>query len=403
MIKKILFNAAAVAAVCLGATSCSSDEEPILKGGDAAENVIALAFNDGGDNSSRAARPVTSSAAANNVNQVKLAIFVENGTNNWEAATGVTFNVNNEELAEGILDWEPTTKPADAEGVRGDNSKLNRDFTEKLTLKGLAASKKYRIVAYGYNKALTTTITPNGQVFTATPNAGSEVEEIFAGRAEFSTNAEGKITSATTEVRMKRQVAGFLGYFKNIPATVEGTVVKGVRVVASASASAYKFSGTSCIADQNQVETIEATATVFDMAIPADATIDQGIYKFQQKVKGPYVAPNSLLAGKFLVAFAAQEGVATFTVELYDATGERIKWWEVKNGSETSYDVNRNEFYMIGKKYTNGKIPTPTPEDPDPDPTPDPDEPDDPIDLSKDSEILLIVNDLWDVIHELTI
>ncbi|MCM1142684.1 MAG: hypothetical protein NC453_29275, partial [Muribaculum sp.] len=66
MIKKILLNIAAVAAVCFAATSCSSDEDSILNGGglEAADAEITLSFNDGGE--SRAARPVYSSEAANN-------------------------------------------------------------------------------------------------------------------------------------------------------------------------------------------------------------------------------------------------------------------------------------------------------------------------------------------------
>lgn len=394
MIKKFLLNAAAVATVCLVATSCSSEQEVISDDALTTGTQITLAFNDGGD--TRAARPVYSSAAFNTVNEVKLSIFVENGTE-WEPANDVTFTVNDEELTDGILAWTP----AQTEGVIGTNTQ-GRNFEKQLTLKGLAATKNYRLVAYGYNKDMTTDVVLSGQTFTATPATNSPVEEIFAGRAQFSTDADGKIKSATTTVTMKRQVAGFLGYFTGIPTTVEGEKVAGVRVVASASNSAYTFTGETCLDPQNGINTTKERVTVYDMVIPEGATEVKGIYNFQQKIENVYVKPNSLLAGKFLVAFGAQTqtNAATFTVELYGTDTKTLKHWDVKNQeSESRFNVNRNEFYMIGKKYTNGK---PNPEDPT-DPDPDPENPDEPIDLSTDSEMYIIINDAWAVIHSLTI
>ncbi|MCM1220745.1 MAG: hypothetical protein NC548_40270 [Lachnospiraceae bacterium] len=386
-------NIAAMATVCFATTSCSSGEDPILNGGndETTGTEIILAFNDGGDTQTRSARPVYSSEANNNVNEVKLALFVKSG-DNWIEASEVKFISNDVELTNGLLGWEPATEA----GVKGDN-KAGRDVTKQLTLKGLAKNSIYHIVAYGYdNENTETDISANGQIFTATPIEGKDVEEIFAGTTEFTTDANGKISKAT-KVTMKRQVAGFLGYFKNIPTTVEGTTVKGVRVIASASAPSYTFGGGGCTEDQNQTGTKAGNVTIFDREIPTTATEKDGHYEFQQETKGVYVAPNSLLSGKFLIAFAAQTDTPTFVVQLYDAAGKTLRHWNVKNGNTNTYNVNRNQFYMIGKKYTNngGKDPE--------DPEPDPKNPDEPIDLSENSEIELILNDAWDVIYNLTL
>lgn len=382
MIKKILFNIAAVAAVCFAATSCSSDEDPILNGGglEAADAEITLAFNDGGE--SRAARPVNSSEAANDVNEVKISLFVLKGET-WEEATDVTLKVGNKILENGVLRWEPNKTP----GVPGDNSD-GRDVNQTLKVSGLAKGAQYSIVAYGYNNEnMQTTITSDKQTFTAEVSGQNPVEEVFAGNATFSSDEDGKVAS-NVKVTMKRQVAGFLGYFKNIPAEWEGKTVKGVRVVASASASVFTFGANGCLGKQNSTTKV-GEVVVYDMAIPEGATNVAGIYHFQQEQpSGVTILPNSLLSGKFLVAFEKQS-TATFKVQLMGENNVPLNTWNVKNGNEGQmFDVNRNQFYMIGKKYKNGG-------------TPDPENPDDPIDLSETSEIELCLNDAWDVLNEL--
>lgn len=75
-------------------------------------------------------------------------------------------------------------------------------------------------------------------------------------------------------------------------------------------------------------------------------------------------------------------------------------WTGVLDGTQTGEDdtkifnVNRNYFYSFGKKLkadsTGG-------------PEPDPDEPDEPIDLSVNNEITIILNNAWGVIHNMGI
>lgn len=416
MLKRKLSFLAGVALIGMAATSCGNDENLNSGGGILQDGVeINLAFNDGGETRA-AARPVTSSEADNNVNEVKIALFLSGENSSYTQDQNVTLKINDENIpVDGngyfTLDWTPLANS----GVQG-NVYEGRDVTRTITAHGLVEGKTYRIVAFGYDKEngteLTTISAPVNGIFTATITDKGEVEEIFAGMNTITVAAN---SVKNTTVLLKRQVAGFLGYFKNIPCKVENDVVAGVRVVASGSASAYRFGGTTYLNAnhtdpqtyyyQNATEKSEKSVMIYDQKIPVGAGSKDGHYTFQQKIDKVYVAPNSLLSGKFLVAFPGQEGKATFTIELYDATGKTIKTFTVKNTSGNSFDVNRNQFYMIGQKYTNGKIPAPDPENPDedPEPQPDPANPDEPIDLSVDNEIIITINDAWNVIHNLTI
>lgn len=402
---------AALTAIGLLATSCSNEADPIISNNPATYGTeFTLSLNDKGDNAlTRSARDLYSSAAANNVDEVQLKLF-EKISDSYAEATGCEFLVNEVALSGGKLSWSAGPKDQAAGTIGGDGSVSydpERKASQTISIKGLKANTTYKVVAYGYEKDITTAVEFTADAAVFTPNAGSEVEEIFAGEKEFTTNDKGKVADQP-EVVLNRQVAGFLGYFENIPTHVGDNDVKGVRVVAVASSASYKNS----TLKQNQNSAGADNVTIYDMKIdntnPTLANLDASgtTFKFQQNISGVYVKPNAVLGGKFLVAFAKSNSAATFKVELYDAQGETLKSWNVKNGATTDYDVNRNEFYMIGKKYTIGKPGTDpdNPDNPDPDPEnpeEDPENPDEPVDLHNAQDILVTVVDAWDVIHNL--
>lgn len=389
MKKNLLF--AAAAGIMLF-SACSNDEDVINGSGANDVNVsgeITLALNAGGSGAeTRAARPVYSSEAYSEVTDVELKLFKKKGEN-WEAATGVTTDLAN---GWAISDWK--TQSAVSPGTTDNKT------TKTVKLKNLEKSATYKLVAYGYKKDLKTTLAWTAALAVATPNAREDVEEIFAGEKEFTTSDKGKINTTPVQVEMRREVAGVLGYFKNIPEKVDGTTVKSVRVYASSSNTAYNIPSLKL---QNQCGTVSTKkVTVLNLAIPTeDVTVVDGIYNWEGKNETNLkTEANSLLGGCFLVPFAKVDGKATFTIALCDESGNDLKTWtgvldQTQTGEDNTkiFNVNRNYFYSFGKKLkadtTNG-----------PDPNPDPDKP---IDLSVNNEITIILNNAWGVIHDMGI
>ena len=372
-------------------SACSNDEDVIIDGANDVNvsGEITLALNAGGSGAeTRAARPVYSSEAYSDVSDVELKLFKKNGEN-WVDATGVTTD-----LAEGwaISNWK--TQSAVSPGT------TDNQTTKTVKLKNLDKNAEYKLVAYGYNKELKTTLAWTADLAVATPNAGETVEEIFAGEEVFSTNDKGKISTTPVLVEMRREVAGVLGYFKNIPEKVGETTVKSVRVYASSSNTAYNIPSLDV---QNQYGTAAGNrVTVLSLDIPAEATVVEGIYNWAGKNETNLkTEANSLLGGCFLVPFAKVDNKATFTIALCDESGNDLKTWtgvldQTQTGEDDTkiFNVNRNYFYSFGKKLKANTTGGPDPGNPDPD---------EPIDLSVNNEITIILNNAWGVIHNMGI
>ena len=387
MKKNLLF--AAAAGIMLF-SACSNDEDVIIDGANDVNvsGEITLALNAGGSGAeTRSARPVYSSEAYSEVTDVDLKLFKKNGEN-WETATGVTTDLAEEGWA--ISNWG--TQSAVSPGTTDNKT------TKTVKLKNLDKSAEYKLVAYGYKTELTTTLVWTAALAVATPNAGEDVEEIFAGEKEFSTNDKGKISTTPVQVEMRREVAGVLGYFKNIPEKVGKTTVKSVRVYASSSNTAYHIPS---LLLQNQCGTAGTErVTVLNLPIPTEGvTVVEGIYNWAGKDETNLkTVANSLLGGCFLVPFAKVEGKATFTIALCDENGNDLKTWtgvldQKQTGEDDTkiFNVNRNYFYSFGKKLKANTT------------KPDPENPDEPIDLSVNTEITIILNNAWGVIHNMGI
>lgn len=148
---------------------------------------------------------------------------------------------------------------------------------------------------------------------------------------------------------------------------------------------------------------------------------------------------GSVFAGEFIIPFLQKTGYNTFELQLLDKDDNILKNWNVQvptgqtvtnptladgissdgtpkienDKSTLIYNVYRNHLYSLGLKTTNiedGKDPSDpeTPVDPKPNPDPDegggnPDPEDQPEDLSKGQDLLLNVNDNWEIIHNMVI
>lgn len=135
---------------------------------------------------------------------------------------------------------------------------------------------------------------------------------------------------------------------------------------------------------------------------------------------------GSVFGGEFLIPFKAKSGAQTLTLKLTNESGTTLRTWTIKlpstqvisSGTLTSWDTSdggkwstassvtetqetysilRNHLYGIGKKTAEGD--GSDKEDPDE----EPDGPDNPQDLTTKQDILLQVNDNWEMIHQMVV
>lgn len=398
--KNYLFLSAVAAMMFAG---CSNDDTVPLENPDVAGQQLTLTLNSGGDGiNTRLVRPVYSSEAKNNVNLVKLYIYDQSGT-----------DVTSTALAAGTqnpIAW--TAGPTDS-AVPGTT---NHEASQTVKLNKLSSNGTYTVVAYGYNTTLDYTVTnggPASDAFTATLPAATEESELFAGRNTFEVVNGNIQAGVNTQVVMKRQVAGLLGYFKNIPILYPNPVgglptpVAFVRVYASSHGTSFTFPSTSLMngtGNNTKTKVLEFNLLTFITNYAAQVSAAGANLAALFNIPAPSIdglalVPNSLLTGKFLIPFTQVAATTTFTVQLEDALGNVLKKWDVVNTNASNskvYDINRNYFYSLGQKYkastTDGGTPgTPTTDD------------DNPIDLSQETVITLTVNDTWDMIYNLGI
>lgn len=414
--KKQFLSMVAIAGMTLLA-ACSNDESipAIDNGSNGVESEITLALNSGGDGvTTRAGRPVNSSAAANEVDRVQLKLYkTADGGTTWTLQTGA--------FEEDVLTW--------TEGPTGEGTPGYTDRTEsrKIKVKNLEASASYKIVAYGYKatdagNTCAYTVTDANSVFTTTAlgdegTNGANIEEIFAGEKTFATDADKKITTFV-QVEMNRQVAGMLGYFMNIPVkkihptTNVLTAVKFVKVYTVAKATTFKFPFADVFNGISQSEAktellsydlktlvdANTVANKYDDQVSGAATGSE-TFDIDAKTGSVATVANSILAGRFIIPFSATVDQNTITIELQAEDGTALRTWSVKattsNGSTIAdlfkYDIKRNYFYSIGKKLKSDSTNPPV----------EPEDPDKPVDLNQDNDIIVILNDAWDVVYDM--
>lgn len=271
MKKQYLLMAAFASALAF--TACTNDDAPFTAPGEGegsiTEKVVEGAtfeinLSGHANGTTKATRPMGSSAADNNVNTIQLKIYAYNTTSSsWDAVTlddngqdiasgqlalkyvsGDATNAANSILADGIIKYAEANP--DGEGVPGTDQHINK--RAKIEVLGLEAGKKYQFVAYGYNGGANSATTyPYGTTTSGQPklekaangtrisengtflaevgtvsNPYSDIEEIFAASdvAEtFSDTEDGNNVkfTMTPSLTLTRQIAGMLAYFKDVP------------------------------------------------------------------------------------------------------------------------------------------------------------------------------------------
>lgn len=434
-------------------SACSNDESydsiaPVTKG----EQIISLAVDNGGDafRGSRAVevgmeRPLYSSEAKQNIDKVSLWICDEDGNvvydhtlDNWNADGSVAYN----EEGQG----------------HGRKAKLVITGEDRL------AQGKYTIYAIGYSSKGTTytgaavptkgtTFDANKFVATSTTGKGAE---IFATSAtlEVPENKDFK-----SNIVLHRQVAGIYAYLKGIP--YEEGMTENASLVIRASQGLNTQLAFGEFADNKDLpnngkdnvrtnvinantplssDSIVATINLKDWfgntledkvnntqkSEGADGLIDATNWQNPYEGQADFVE-GSVFIGQFIQPFKKNDGINTFVMYLTKDGTEKTQYkWNINlaesnilnaanitvwngntfetgtenNYSETTreYSVFRNHLYAIGHKG-HDKNPTPGPGL---EPTPDPD-PDKPVDISNTQELILKVNDNWEVIHDMVV
>lgn len=393
------------------------------------------------DVTSRAARPVGSSAAANNVSKVNVYVFKKTGTSNGNADYTFDNSISLSNELDGVSGGNGIFTVSDLTG-KDDHANTSMgnhtDQTKSITLKGLAKGANYKFVAVGYNTTYpygtlsepTEGTTLESFIQTTTEKSDYEVEELFAGvSVDCTTNSDKAAFDKEASVTITRQVAGMLGYFENVPTKIGESVVKYVRVYANKEFTTFKFPAQ--LLSNSDFNGVDANATAdkdgkflvmeFDMSDIAtnwnEGTPTGDTYTFEnwatgkpvESVKAPlatgYKAPQglklkqgSIFGGRYLIPYSGHFTSQTLTVTLENANGDVLKTLNVvtdqipANASKNAYDIRCNNFYSIGKKLntdsTDGGDPNPK-------------DPDEPVDLSGNTDIKVIVNDAWKVLHDM--
>ena len=447
--KKGMFFALAASSLLFSA--CSSDDAVVSTEGqnEAVQQIVLQVASSGDGLTTRAGRPLYSSQALQTIQNVRVVIY--------DATTNAI-------VKDKQLNWK--------------DSKTYTNHGRQLTLtyKGdeRLGEGNYKVMAVGYSDnsdytySLDVTsdavLTGNYSDITATLKAGKVAEEVFAGDAALTINADKKITNLTkgeddgVAVTLHRQVAGSFGYFQNIPASVNGKAAATLRLVvrdkndmltfkdfnssftangATGSTIKYYVNGsksTSAATADAKFNNNEDGYVLYSIDLntwfPGGDQNKDGLlnaedtnWKHPDSVK-TQVVKGSVFGSNFVIPFNYAKGKNTMELQLLDAKNNIIKTWTVSipkddvnidatNGnvadaSPSIFNVVRNHMYNLGVKTSNGTTTDPDPNKPDPDPNkPDPDKPkpgtDEPEDLTKSQNLILKVNDNWEAIHKLVL
>lgn len=410
--------------------------------------IITLQVENGGDGlATRAGRPLFSAEAKQTIENVKLWICDNTGKkvvyvkeiSNWntDGSTVYTTGGHGRQTTIELKDADKLAAGTYQIYAVGYSATSDYDLTKVTEVKKTEEGEG----KYTFSENMVLPIKGD-----ATNKIG---EEIFAGQMEL-TVEQGK--GFKKPIVLNRQVAGAFAYVKDIP-YMEGA--KYLKLVASAQNQSlvlgnfnsfdltgngsgngknvkYVVNGTSGKADGSDTYVI-STIDLNDWftAIKdedGDNLIDAGKnWKNPHRPSGspaagtyPTFQKGSAFGGEFVIPFAHVDGKQTLTLQLTNAGGKVLRSWKVNLGStdvqlnqtitywnsnwdstitDTSantYSLVRNHLYGIGTRMNDdpGKG-----TDPDPDPDPEPTDPDQPESLNNKQELVLKVNDNWEVIH----
>ena len=450
--KKGMFFALAASSLLFSA--CSSDDAVVSTEGqnETVQQIVLQVASSGDGLSTRAGRPLYSSEALQTIQHVRVLIYKDDATKTI---------VKDEKL-----NWKEKSNPYDNHGRQYTLTYKGTERLEEGNYKVMAVGYSDGS-DYNYSLDVTseTALTGSYSDITATLKEGKkDAEEVFAGDADLKIGVDKNITNFTSgekngvAVTLHRQVAGSFGYFSNIPAKVGDKTAAILRLVVRDKNDKLTFDNfnSSFTANGATGSTIKYYVNGSTSTGAALATTDKFsngdngyvLYSIDLKTWFPQLDENgdgvlnaqdaswkrpdnvktqvvkgSVFGSNFVIPFKYTEGKSTMELQLLDADGNIIKHWTVSipesdlnkvaaNGvtdaDASIFNVVRNHMYNLGVKTSTGTTTTPDPSNPTPDPKPDPKptpDPgkDEPEDLTKSQNLILKVNDNWEVIHKLVL
>lgn len=445
--KKGMFFALAASSLLFGA--CSSDDAVVntTAQNEAVQQIVLQVASSGDGLTTRAGRPLYSSQALQTIQNVCVVIYKDDATKTIVKKTK--------------LNWKDS-KTYDNHGRQLTLTYKGNDRLDagnyKVMAVGYSDNSDYN---YSLDVTSTTALTGDYSDITATLKEGKkEAEEVFAGDAELKIGTDKNITNFTSgekngvAVTLHRQVAGSFGYFQNIPASVDGKAAATLRLVVRGKNDKLTFNNfnSSFTTTGNTIKYYVNGSTSTGAALTTTDKFSNGedgyvLYSINLKTWFPQLDENgdgvlnaqdshwnrpddvktqvvkgSVFGSNFVIPFKYTEGKNTMELQLLDADGDIIKHWTVsipsadvntntENGNVADanpsiFNVVRNHMYNLGVKTSNGTKTDPDPSNPNPDPNPDPKpnpDPgkDEPEDLTKSQNLILKVNDNWEVIHKM--
>lgn len=427
--KKNVFKMSAFA-LMMALAACSNEEITTTQGGEeallASEDVIEISLT---NTSSRAARPVGSSAADNNVDKVVFKFYESTDGSAWSTSTASIKEVIDNTVASYSSDVLTYNTADEDETVPGTTDNYSKKV--RLKMQNLTANRKYRIVAYGYNNTFPYGTVSEDETTKGLLKSGSftestnfSVEEVFAGYVDVETKETVAKFTTTPRIVLERQVAGMLAYFKNVPVWLPdatGALAKVEKVVVKANAQSTGFQFPAALMsankDLNGLNTSTSATTLLTFTISSSNVDNFGslepedgaTYVFKNghaladkmpTVSGIALEANTLFGGRFILPYESHVESQTLTVELQKGDGTALRTLKVKTNKTSDgidaykYDIRCNNFYSIGKKLATDDTDGGTTE---------PGEPDEPVDLSATDEITVTINDAWEVLHNMDV
>lgn len=360
------------------------------------EDVIRISLSN--TTGTRAERPISSSEATNNVNRLTFKFLTEA----QQEVEGITL--------EGAID-ETTGESERNYEVAENVLILPEEYSgEEICVKFSGLKKGvYKIIAYGYNY---TAGTDGSDAFPYSIEIQetnhllkcenvTKVQEIFAGCNENSVYVEVNQHEKFTEppvITLKRQVAGLLAYFKEIPVFVSNKKVAQITVSSKTNVTAFSFPASllekpsyngfaSNLNDWYSSNWVNYLT--FDMTKASNYTdqhLDAGdYYEFANEdgkfllanetaaIAGMVCNENTLFGSRFLLAYpqhidlgVQEPKCATLNICYWDESGALILNVPLRSGGNAEdslnsnsyqYDILCNNFYAIGKKSDLGGEP----------------------------------------------
>lgn len=341
--------------------ACSKEKDEGQPTDEPQGQVIELStVNELTDGITTKTRPLYSQEAIQEVENVSVYVFSDNGTTTSYLKTYT------------VTGWSKGL--AFMRFAVPDNDKLLPGNYQLLAV-GREATDNYKLPALSASTKVEDVI--------AHVSAPGMESEIFAGVKPITVSSQGIRVS----MQMTRKIAGVLGYFKNVPYDINGKAVKYLRLTASNADTAVILSS------GNGSNPVNSSYMIFNADISGQTkNTDLGVYSGNDlSAAGVVKVPNSQLFGKFMLPV----GSITLTLGLYDDTNTALKTWTVQDDGSTTFNITANQFYSLGQKVNKGDTTGGG--------TPDPGDDDAPIDLLKDQVIVLTIDANWADIHNLVI